>query len=227
MAARCGEAYLARQGQPSSASSKYLYRLTSLQAVLKFHTRRTNLDEQYVHIELLDEYKALETWIPLSRIVSGSLKGRRGLTFWTSFDLLSEEILTGALKLGIPYNHVSSLSLILRCKTKYLESAGLVCVPTVLDGWDRPIFLATADRDSPTQGHTISLESPRSLKKGADEYGMSGIAVDHIKIIPLVIGRVGDRSLSLVDDSPLWQRLVQYYTKTLVAEPQEQVPTSG
>lgn len=102
---------------------EYLYRLISIHTLLNKHNR-PKYDEpaRELHNELMAQYQKTQTWLPLRDLIAGNLKGPRGFTFWTSYDL-SIDVVRGACKVGLALNYLVSRSVILRCPVNHFRNA--------------------------------------------------------------------------------------------------------
>lgn len=191
----------------------YLFRFQNFKALLYLHERRRveTYDDDEWHRKLVQEHRRTGNWIGLARVIRGPYRGRRALSWWTSQPLSASEIVAAVYRIGMARNWLTPRGLILRCRRKALVDARL-SVPTVLDAFDQPIFLATSDGAQPSAGHAIDLTRPDALTIGDDEYVAGEIAVSQIDFIPLEIPAAAATDPHFVEDgAPLLDHLLAFY----------------
>ncbi|HJQ69828.1 MAG TPA: hypothetical protein VKA70_12685 [Blastocatellia bacterium] len=160
---------------------------------------------------LTNDHYRNQGWIKLSWYAEGSLKGFRGITWWTSLDLLKDKVPLSAYKLGIPNDRIPLYAVILRCPADFLKDNKLARVPTVLDAFDSEIFHPSRDEDKPRCGTTIGLKPSGPLGEGVDEYVVGPIPVDEVEIWPVLIDKNEIRIPNICRGESLCRLLDSYY----------------
>jgi hypothetical protein len=153
-------------------------------------------------------------WVPLSRYSTGSLSGPRGFTWWTPREPKGD-LLTVAHMLGMPNDWAPYYGAVLRCRKAYLESAGLISVPTIIHGYDSEVFCATKDDDNPAAGMTIYLRSGE-LGAGVEEVVAEAIPVSEIELFPMSISD-DDRGKDTIWIDDLLPALLNYYEEQITS----------
>lgn len=198
---------------------RYLFRLANIKALLRENPGWvSNREPIEQHRILIEEFRRTGRWIALDRIIHGPLRGKRGVTWWTSYRISPEALVASAYQLGIARNWISSWSILLRCPRTAFAHAALR-VPTVIDAFNQAIFDATADANNPRSGRAIDLTQPDALGPGLDEYVASEVDVHQVEVLPLEVA-AADATADphyLEDDSPLLNSLLAYYQLALGA----------
>ena len=204
--------------QADPSEGEYLYRLCSLAGVKEFTTWKAgaqgNEKISKIFNRLLADYRRTNQWLPLSNYAAGELKDFLGFTWWTSLSLTPDEVVQGALKLGLILR--GEYKLLLRCPVSFVKSQQLARVPTVLDAFANDIFHPTTDADSPKHGVTISLERLKDLEEGAHEFVLGPIDVGQIRLCPVYVTDEMKSACPLwLEDEARWQLLEVYYGRLL------------
>ncbi len=204
-------------GLPAKVLGGYYFRLTTWpklvadieESTRKFFLGTPDLDDTGKTFALIETLSGIPgQWQPLKTFVRGKLKGRRGMTWWTTTNLPSPKTMCSAHTMGLFNNDVGTDVLILRCEARYFKTR-TVRVPSIVDGYFFPVFNATQDIDAPIAGQAISLEEP-ILGPGADEYVVAAvdIDVDDVHVWPLNLNKVPVHTVYLPDR---FAALADYY----------------
>jgi hypothetical protein len=154
-------------------------------------------------------------WRALSRYASGTLTGRRGISWWTSLRLRPSDLAVGAYQIGMYDMWIPVYALLLRCPVDFVVSKGLSLVPSVLDAFDQEVFHPTRYADNPESGITISLEHAGALKKGVSEFILGPLEVDKIEILPVLINAPARAGLKPLQQEPSTWGLLETYLETM------------
>jgi len=217
-------------GPAAVVEGGHLYRLQSMSSLRGLHAKANSSrrDEEEHRIQSARSRNAVATggWLPLTDVIRGPLRGYRDITWWTNLDLsLLDDVRDGALKLGLPLDWVHARSVILRCRSELTSTKR---VPTVLDAFDSPVFLATRDDASSAVGTAIDLSDPKALTLGERECVLPPLDAQHVEFKPVFVDDIGvprkpagsrySPAHMLLPDSPLWAHLTQLYsTQVLVS----------
>jgi hypothetical protein len=191
-----------------------LYRVTSLDALLDprsgltLHSKR-GADATWNVVRRMQIKTG--NWMRLGAFFSGSLSGTRKLTWWTTADLSVNTFCT-AHNTGIVDEWIASHAMILRLRSDNLPQVP-AAIPTILDGFNQPIFYPTRDADTPTFGNCISLEAlPLRLGNGK-EVVFTSIPANLLDCMAIEFGRrpAGAHKVKMRDTL---EHLVSFY-KTL------------
>jgi hypothetical protein len=158
-----------------------------------------------------DDFRRVKDWIPLSRYAQGRLTGYRNITFWTTHQIQPERIIDDAHLIGITNNWLRQWSVIIRCKVADLTKNNNTRVPTALDAYTELIFHPTKDKDSPSSGITIKLNSDLLLTQGTKEFVLGHVEAEKIQLIPCYITNKSEPCIHS-KDTELWDSLEDYYT---------------
>jgi len=150
--------------QPTSIAGDFVYRITSFTNLLRYTSpallRRSASEDSNWSI-LARAQDNLRDWMPASWFFSGSLQGPRGVTWWTPSDI-TLDIFATCHDIGLPDDWVAQRAVVLRRNAHSSFSFGFM--PTIIDGFDSPIFCATQSHSTEKLGRCVSLESlPLSL----------------------------------------------------------------
>lgn len=216
------------EGPAAALDGSHLYRLQSMSSLRGLHAKvnngRRDDEEHRIQSARSRNAEASGGWLPLTDVIRGSLRGYRDITWWTNFDLsLLHDIRDGALKLGLPLDWVHARSIILRCRS---ELASTKRVPTVLDAFDSPVFLATPDDASSAVGTAIDLSDPKALTLGERECVLPPLDAQQVEFKPVFVDDIGvPRKTAgatysvehmLLPDSSLWGSLTQLYSRQML-----------
>jgi len=177
-------------------NQEYLYRISTITKLLSYTTqwhstspRREDLP--WVAFRFFEaEVSRMRRWLPLAQYAGGEFASPRGFSFWSSQELMQSplsRLLENAHRVGVPNDWLDEVSVIMRCRTKYLESENLAHIPTVVDSFDSHIFHPTKEVERPTCGVAINLKLSSSLSTGRDEYVLGPIQTDAIEVYPVRI----------------------------------------
>jgi hypothetical protein len=187
-----------------------LYRLMSV-GVLQYYVTKwigPHLSDGALMEVLLERSNG--AWLSLSDVAQKEFCNARRFSWWTTFDGLLQQPFIGGRRLGLVDDWIASDSVLLRLDVSDL-SVVRVCVPTIIDGFDGPIFDAVDSEAHSEAGRTIDLNPPGPLRPGETELAISPIPVHAISMLPLKI----EGNLRSGDPVPqtrvTWTRLVQYY----------------
>ncbi len=177
------------EGLPARPPSHYCYRITSIGSLAKstgsLRIKKTETDAR--NWELLKEASGRpRSWVRLSKLATGKLRGWRGFTWWTPSTLEIEDLITSAYQLGINNENIPKRGAILRCPVDHLLRNRLVTVPTIIEGFDQLIFMATKDSDKPAMGVTIDINT-KTFSFGVGEVCLAAVPVAEIECLPVHI----------------------------------------
>jgi hypothetical protein len=189
----------------------FLYGLCAVQSLINYVTWKSRPSGHEVTHQVFDrlnsDLASSESWLPLSRYADGYLSGYRGLTWWTSSDRITTDVIRGALELGLV--SVPEFAIVLRCPAEYV--LGISRVPTAIDGFLFEAFHPTKDLDSPHWGMAIDLHDGHNLSGGPDQYVVGPIEAGQVSFRPVHIDE-GMRAALKVESGPkLWAALETYY----------------
>jgi hypothetical protein len=168
------------QGLKATVTGEHIYRILGFRNLLKFTAPRLlgrPGDYERDWITFSSKQRTIDDWMPLQAFVGGSIIGRRQHTWWTNSDL-TDDTLDVCHFIGLPDLWIPTRAVVLRSAITNVSMLKPT-VPTILDGFDSPIFLATRDHDAPKNGRCIDLRSS-PLAKGGIEVICPPIAVDLI-----------------------------------------------
>lgn len=148
-------------------------------------------------------------WLRLSKYITGPLPGRRDFTWWTPLDLSARPALPNAHRIGVVNDWLSSWLVLLRWSTSGGDLGAFGRVPTVIDGFDSPIFYAT-DEQGAEIGTAIDLRRPETLCPGAPELVASYVSSEEIELLPIQVGSE-ERKLFPIDEEAVMGPLIAYY----------------
>jgi hypothetical protein len=175
---------------------EYLYRISPIQKVLSYTTQWTSPyprkeDQPWVAFQIWkNEINRTRGWLPLAKYASGSFASPREFSFWTSQELSPADmsrLVEDIHALGIPNDWLNEYCVLMRLRVQSLQSANGLCVPTVLDAFDSPIFHPTRESDNPNGGIAIKLDLSSRLSSGYAEFAIGRIDVSAIDIYPVQI----------------------------------------
>jgi hypothetical protein len=199
-------------GLNAAYQGEFVYRLSGVRKVVDY----TEWQKPYkyysdddIWLRLKNDFDAVG-WLPLRDYAAGKLSGPRTFTWWGDEDFLSADIICGAHRSGLPNDWIAKYSLLLRYPTEKLAPDSFL-VPSVLHAFDGEIFHPTADRDSPTEGRAIDLDSTGPLTLGAREFVLLDLDVNNITFQPILIDSTLRRVHVLPLNSLLRSRLRAYY----------------
>jgi hypothetical protein len=133
-------------------------------------------------------------------------------TWWTTLPLDGDVIL-GGYTIGMFSEWIDNNTIIMRASIKEVESLGIAHVPTVIDGFPRPVFQPTEESSGPGSGITINLANYKKPAKGVEEFAVNPFKVKFIEIKPIEL-KSGDRDRRpdiSKDDPEVLQSLLSYY----------------
>jgi len=212
--------YSGSKGYEAKVDSTYIYRITTAyQLATRFQAdwifTEINLsieNREFVFNErFLEEVAKYEDWIPLSLVAKGNLKYPRNFSFWTSHEYDRNDILVESFRAGLASDWFDRLIVVLRCDIEDAKELK-ICVPTVIDAYDQPIFHPTEENEAspPIFGTAINInETPLCL--GYPEFVVGEISVDKIKFIPCKLERIGISRIEFKNNYDLWAKLDNYY----------------
>lgn len=201
-------------GFSATINNDYCYRISAAQKLQRF-TLGLQLRE-LASVTPVDAFRYLEQesagrgWLPLRRFLGGKVSGPRDLTWWTTLELPSSNLLCQGHRMGLPNESVPVRAVVLRCPTAYVRRHSLAFVPTILDAFYLQIFRATSDADAPRSGTTINLEDPKLLKEGVEEYVVRPLDIDggEIEVLPVDLTNENRHNVHLSD---VVEPLLAYY----------------
>jgi len=205
----CGKGQLARLG------SEFCYRISHFGSLVRFTTPVLfePLDSDINNWKTVQrDFESAKSWLPLSRYSNGTLSGPRGFTWWTPMEPRGR-LLPVAHVLGIPNDWAPCYGAVLRCRKASLASAGLICVPTIIHGYDSEVFCPARDDDSPRAGLTIRLGFGK-LDAGVEEVVADPVPVNEIELMPISIPD-DDRTKDRIWIDDLLPALLDYYEREL------------
>lgn len=211
------------QGPQAAPAQEYVFHLTNVRRVFRytgekkgspnvFHQHKS---DQKRFAYLMGEFgRRGVDWLQLSDYVHDEYSGYRGFTWWTNLKLLPNHIVCGAHRLGLPNVWIPKYALVMRCRADYVNGKQIAHIPTTLDAFISEIFSPVDCRTplTPKYGETIDLDSG-PLIAGAQEFGLSPIAVSEIEFYPVLIDRPSRLVHVVRRDARLWQLLEIYYNK--------------
>ncbi|HEY6352367.1 MAG TPA: hypothetical protein VI636_23460 [Candidatus Angelobacter sp.] len=200
-------------GSPARMDGEYCYRLMSVGSLVHFTDERffRKSKTDIANWNILRRYGGDIRWKPLSWFAAGELTGPRGFTWWTPWELDEDKLLTNAHKIGLPNDFLPDYGAILRCKIEALEP--LAIIPTIVHGFDSPVFNATRDEAEPGLGITIDLNPP-GLRDGVAEIICHPIAVEEVECKPIAISDT-ERRLNRVWLTSIMVELEHFYDQQL------------
>jgi hypothetical protein len=159
------------QAFSDSVGAGFLYRATSFSNLLRYTSpgllgRFASEDNKWAMVQRSQSRTG--DWMVLSDFLSGKVTGPRGFTWWTPHDL-SLNVFKACHQIGLPDDWIATRVVILR-RPVVPNRSPIGYVPTILDGFDSPIFCATRDSALPKFGTCINLEA-------------SPLAIGHSEII--------------------------------------------
>jgi hypothetical protein len=191
---------------------EFLYRISAIGSVIRsansekpFCTNSPELNWDILRADQLER----NSWLPLSNYITGALPGRRDFTWWTPFDLAALPVLPNAHRIGMPNNWISPYALILRLNVRGLDIGSFGRVPTVIDGFDSPIFYATLEGNA-SIGMSIDLRIPASLQLGEFELVTDSVSSADVEVLPVHLGEE-HRKRYPVDEEAIMAPLLKYY----------------
>ena len=175
-------------GRPARLPSQYLYRITTWSRLVSDitvpaeHIRIIPLSTtERKAFQLIESKQIPGEWLRLSSLITGTLHGRRGFTWWTSLPLPSSPLMCSAHQMGLLNKELGAEILVLRCPAIKLDPL-YPRVPTVLDAFFSHIFCPMCDADEPIAGRAISVEDPQQLTLGAEEFVLAPLDVGEADI---------------------------------------------
>lgn len=157
-----------------------------------------------------DDFEQEGDLLPLSRYAEGSLKGYRNITFWTTHQLGSGDIVGDAHLIGLTNNWLRKWSVILQCRIEDLSKENDVRVPTAIDAYTELVFHPTKDQAKPSCGTTIKLGA-HPLAAGTTEFVLRSIEAEKIRMRPILIDNASEPCVHSKDPH-LWAGLAAYYS---------------
>jgi hypothetical protein len=192
--------------RPAKTYSRgYLYRIGGLKATispLKWNSQRRKQSEA----DLDDYFKQVQRdsgkiYLPFDALkINGIVRGSdRGFTWWSEEELSPPEIIRNAFRRGMPIDYLKPYSLVLRCALDRVGKDITVWVPSVLHGYDSPVFCPVVESKEPTRGRALDLSNNGTIGCGAPEYVMGPISTSLLEFAPVALGDdiASNRELSL------------------------------
>jgi hypothetical protein len=190
----------------------FLYRIANVGAVITSTNSvdpfRTNVPEKNWNLVKADQ-STPKSWLKLSKYIIGPLPGRRQFTWWTPFDLGTPPVLPNVHQIGLVNDWLGPFVFLLRMSTRGVDLGSVGRVPTVIDGFDSPIFYATDEQNSAI-GAAIDLRKPDLLRAGAPELVASYVASEDVDVLPIELTSE-ERSLFRIDEEAVIGPLIGYY----------------
>jgi len=222
-------------GKTVNIGSEYLYRIVNIYDIASMFSVYWKFDNNGLNPSAfndksvfcnrfldLEDIRDLTDWIPLGRCIKTFdfaemkpvyYRNKRNFSFWTDSLLISEDTLENTFKLGFPSDRLEECAIILRCKVESLNEANLIYIPTVLDGFDQPIFLPIRENCSRiNNGIAINIQ-PNPLQTGFREYVIGKIETDNIEFLPICINDLNVRGIRFMHNQNLIDKLEHYYNK--------------
>ena len=185
-----------------------------------------NLDLIFKYLN--DETNYGKRWIPYNKLFSQFIC-RRNFAWWTLQNLESEiptidnvniedQIIPFAKfahRLGLHNSAFTSLSLILRCNLNLISDFSCFKVPSVIDGFDNPIF-RSCSYDNSLTGQTIDLIKlmlNNDISPGLSELTVnSDIPINAIEIKPIYIDKtIVENNLNYANEYKVLHKLTSVY----------------
>jgi hypothetical protein len=174
---------------------------------------RESVTEERAFTYLLKEQKQRGKWLPVSRYIGGYYSGLRNFTWWTTVEMPTTKTMCTAHHLGLLNNNVGTEALILRCRADFIREKSLTYIPSTIDAFFSNIFYAT--QDEADCGRAISVENPKQLRLGAEEFVSEPINIEEsgMELCPLLLEDTHQVYLEDIFDS-----LIRFYTDLIELE---------
>lgn len=165
----------------TTVQQNYLYRYVSLNSILNHPNWMDSMIDKEDAFEVLKKKTEDGDWYNLGQTMTGFYNNRRGFSWWTDIYPDSTDKLYA---LGIPSDWIFPESLILRIDIENNQHL-LVKKPSVIDGYDSPIFDAQP-LNGKKPGKTLNLNNKEDFSNGLNEYVIGEIKADLIDMIPVL-----------------------------------------
>lgn len=190
------------------AQGDYLYSLASIGKLVR-NVAHNWFDYQNDDVAFDQVHTASQgKWIRLSRFTTTHVAGLRGFSWWTSLDITAESIWNAWRRVGLVDEWIAEKSVFLRCPVE--RTRHVTKVPTVVDGFDGPIFEPAHETPRPVVGTAIDL-STIPFQPGAPEFVLTAIAPQDIEILPITIPESLKANGTPAPKEPTMLRLRNYY----------------
>jgi hypothetical protein len=183
----------------------FLYRYTTIENLIGQENWNDPIVRRVDAYETIKKRSSPTSWYKLSNAMSGFYKNRRGFSWWTNELPNKLEVL---FRLGLVNNYFKPNSIILRVKLidKIKDKLN---IPSVIDGYDQPIFFPKFIDSNIFSGQTLNLNDLHEFKDGCNEYVLSELNVEEIEAIPLELDVL--RIKIWLDD--IKEQLLNYYNR--------------
>jgi len=177
-------------GRHANSSATYLYRLTSIAALVRSVTKwtariRAEASDQSLFRLLDNDYRRTGGWLSLSAYATGNLRGFRGISWWAHHDFSGPRTIEAAYKCGLPNDWIPVNAVVLRCRVKNLKMPESLRVPEGVDAFFSEIFQAVHEDAPLAAGEAIDLTDPTRLVVGEKEFVIGSIPVGAVELKPL------------------------------------------